>query len=71
MYPMGNISVKLGLEQLVSSNPRPHQNLIHFDLSKLAKRPVLGRQNKSFQLAQSGCQALRAPHHAGLFAMGS
>ena len=43
MYPMGNISVKLGLEQLVSSNPRPHQNLIHFDLSKLAKRPLLGR----------------------------
>ena len=43
MYPMGNISVKLGLEQLVSSNPRPHQNLIHFDLSKLAKRPLPGR----------------------------
>jgi hypothetical protein len=29
------------------------------------------RQNKTFQLAQSGCQALRAPHHAGLFALGS
>ena len=43
MYPMGNISVKLGLEQLVSSNPSPHQNLIYFDLSKLAKRPLLGR----------------------------
>ena len=25
MYPMGNIIVKLGLEKLVSSNPRPHQ----------------------------------------------
>ena len=45
MYPMGNISVKLGLEQLVSSNPSPHQNLIYFDPSKLAKRPLLGRQN--------------------------
>jgi hypothetical protein len=27
-----------------SSNPRHHQNLIYFDLSKLAKRPLLGRQ---------------------------
>lgn len=26
-----------------SSNPRHHQNLIYFDVSKLAKRPVLGR----------------------------
>jgi hypothetical protein len=26
------------------SNPRPHQNLIYFDLSKLAQRPLLGRQ---------------------------
>ena len=51
MYPMGNISVKLGLKQLVSSNPRPHQNLIHFDLSKLAKRPLLGRQLSSGFLA--------------------
>ena len=32
---------------------------------------LLLRQNKSCQLAQSSCQALRAPHHAGLFAMGS
>jgi len=28
----------------VSSNPRHGQNLIYFDLSLLAKRPLLGRQ---------------------------
>ena len=33
-----------------SSNPRPHQNLIYFHLSKLAKRPLLGRQQNSNQL---------------------
>ncbi len=33
-----------------SSNPRPHQNLIYFDFSKLAKRPPLGRQQNSNQL---------------------
>ncbi len=40
-----------------------------FDLSKLFIQSLLGRQNKSCSLAQSGCQALRALHYAGLFAL--
>ena len=36
---------------------------------RLAIWYLLPRQNKTCQLAQSGSQALRAPHHAGLFAM--
>ena len=34
-------------------------------------RYLLALQNKSCQLAQSGCQALRALRHAGLCALGS
>ena len=29
---------------ICGSNPRPHQNLIYFDLRKLAQRPLLSRQ---------------------------
>ena len=29
------------------------------------------RQNKTFEPAERASKALRAPHHAGLFAMGS
>jgi len=41
------------------------------DLSWLVERSSLPRQNKSCQLAHPSLKALRAPHHAGLFAMGS
>ena len=33
-----------GRETARGSNPRHDQNLIYFDLSKLAQRPLLGRQ---------------------------
>ncbi|MEY3561901.1 MAG: hypothetical protein RL068_1053, partial [Actinomycetota bacterium] len=33
------------LNRLASSNPGYHQNLIYFDPSKLAKRPLLGQDN--------------------------
>ena len=71
MYPMGNIAVKPDFRLSMSSNPRPYQKQGVWELSELVKQSLLGRQNKSFQLAQPGCKAPEAPHHAGLFAMGS
>jgi len=55
----------------MSSNPRFHQKKGGRKLSKLFIQSLLGRQNKTFQLAQSSCKSLRVAHHAGLFAMDS
>ena len=68
MYPMGNIAVKPDFRLSMSSNPRPHQKQGGQKLSELVEQCLLGRQNKTFQLAQSCCQALRAPPLARLFA---
>ena len=45
-----------------NSNPRPHQNSIYFDLSKLAKRPLLGRQNYKHSVARGQISMRGAPH---------
>ena len=55
----------------VSSNPWPHQKTMHLDLSRLVGLSLLLRQNKTFEPAERASKALRAPHRAGLFAMGS
>ena len=54
-----------------SSNPRLDQKPMLLDLSRLVGRPELLRQNKSRQLAQPGCMALRAPQHVWHFSGGS
>jgi hypothetical protein len=45
--------------------------LAHQKLRRFVMKYVLPRQNKTCKLALSSCKALRAPHHVGLFAMGS
>ena len=54
-----------------SSNPRPHQKMMLLDLSKLFVQLLLPRQNKDLKPAQQALRQPQAPHHAGLFAMGS
>ena len=55
----------------VSSNPRPHQKTMHLDLSRLVGLSLLLRQYKDFKPAYQALRQPQAPHHAGLFALGS
>jgi hypothetical protein len=45
--------------------------LAHQNLRRFVMRYVLGRQYKDLKPAQQALRQPQAPHHAGLFALGS
>jgi hypothetical protein len=57
--------------ELDGSNPHPHQKTMLIDLSKLFIQSLLTRQYKDLKPDQQALRRPQAPHHAGLFALGS